>query len=87
VSEKAIAEYFLSLDAALEAYMCGDESKLAAHIAKHSWSGFGDLTYLRPAVLKAVTARETLPTEMRRRAKDELKRMGMRAMDDGDISD
>jgi hypothetical protein len=79
--------YNESLDIALEDYMSGDGTSFEEHCDK--W-GLSDKIPNHPlakhgAIMKMVTARTSLPMEIRRKAKVWLVENGFRSWDDGDV--
>jgi len=81
-----IAEYHASLDAALTKFMqTGSTDAVVLHAHRWGVDVPSDPETLRVALLKGVSARTTLPMEMRTRAKRELMKGGFRPWDDGDV--
>lgn len=62
-------EYFKSLDAAITAYMCGDSAPIRLHSHIYIVPIPNDDEALRVAVYKVVTARTSMPMDLRIRAK------------------
>ena len=80
-----LKEYVESLDTALLAFMAGDGAKIKEHKARYDIPTHPNAAVERLSLLKAVTAKRTLPLDVRRQAKIELEAAGMKSLDDGDL--
>lgn len=81
-------DYYESMDAAIIAYVNGDEVPFDEHIERF---GLGSKDRINPlakrcAVMKTATARKCLPLDIRKKAKKWLTENGFQSRDDGELT-
>ena len=80
-----VQQYQRQLDQALIAYMKGDEKPFYDLLEEHGIAFPMHPTTRCGGVMKTITARPTLPRQMRQKAKQWLEQHGMESLDDGDL--